>query len=88
MNVFLLALVLATSATNTQDQVDILIQGGTVVTMDDERRVLEGGRVAIRGDRIVDVLSATDPLPNAAETIDATGHLVIPASSTRMATRR
>jgi len=75
MNVFLLALALATSA---QDPVDILIRGGTVVTMDDERRVLEGGAVAIRGDRIEAVFSASDPLPDATETIDASGHLVIP----------
>lgn len=75
MNVFLLALALATSA---QDPVDILIRGGTVVTMDGERRVLEGGAVAIRGDRIEAILSASDPLPEAAETIDASGHLVIP----------
>ena len=75
MNVFLLALVLATSA---QGPADILIQGRTVVTMDDHRRVLEGGSVAIRGYRIKAILSATDPLPDAVETIDASGHLVIP----------
>jgi cytosine/adenosine deaminase-related metal-dependent hydrolase len=32
--------------------VDLLIKGGTVVTMDEEMRVLEEGSVAIRGDRI------------------------------------
>ncbi len=75
MNAFLLALVLAT---NAQSPVDILIRGGTVVTMDGERRVLESGAVAIRGDHIEAILSASDPLPDAAETIDASGHLVIP----------
>ena len=78
MNVFLLALVLVTSAQDPVDILDILIRGGTVVTMDGERRVLESGAVAIRGDRIEAILSASDPLPDAAETIDASGHLVIP----------
>ena len=78
MNVFLLALVLVTSAQDPVDILDILIRGGTVVTMDGERRVLESGAVAIRSDRIEAILSASDPLPDAAETIDASGHLVIP----------
>ena len=78
MNVFLLALVLVTSAQDPVDILDILIRGGTVVTMDGERRVLESGAVAIRGDGIEAILSASDPLPDAAETIDASGHLVIP----------
>jgi 5-methylthioadenosine/S-adenosylhomocysteine deaminase len=60
------------------DLLDILIRGGTVVTMDAGGRVLEGGSVAIRGDRIEAVLPSTAPLPEARETIDAAGHLVIP----------
>ena len=57
---------------------DLLIRGGTVVTMDAEMRVLEGGSVVIRGDRIAAVLASGDPLPEAREVVDATGHLVIP----------
>lgn len=37
------------------ESVDILITGGTVITMDATRRVLEDGAVAIRGDRIIAV---------------------------------
>ncbi len=58
--------------------VDLLIKGGTVVTMDAGRRVLEGGAVAVRGNRIVAVLLAGEALPPARETLDAAGQLVIP----------
>lgn len=75
MNTLLLTLFVAASV---QAPADILIHGGTIVTMDGERRVLEGGAVAIRSGRIGAVLDASDPLPDAAQTIDASGHLVIP----------
>jgi len=39
---------------------DILITGGTVITMDGQRRVLENGAVAIVGDRIVAVGTTAD----------------------------
>jgi 5-methylthioadenosine/S-adenosylhomocysteine deaminase len=58
--------------------VDLLVRGGTVVTMDGQERVLPGGSVAIRGERIDEVLAASEPLPDARETLDARGHLVIP----------
>ena len=38
-----------------RESVDILITGGTVITMDAARRVLEDGAVAVRADRIVAV---------------------------------
>ncbi len=57
---------------------DLLIRGGTVVTMDAEMQVLEGGSVVIRGDRIAAVLASGEALPEAREVVDATGHLVIP----------
>ncbi len=60
------------------DLLDILIRGGTVVTMDAGGRVLPEGAVAIRGDRIVSVLESGASLPSARETIDATGRLVVP----------
>ena len=47
-------------ASNPTERVDLLVTGGTVVTMDAERRVLEDGAVAIRGDRIVAVGSAAE----------------------------
>ena len=58
--------------------VDLLVTGGTVVTMDEEMRVLEGASVAVRGGRIEAVFQAGEALPEARETIEARGHLVIP----------
>src|SRR5712691_9089980 len=39
--------------------VDLIIRGGTVVTMDSKRRVIENGAVAVKGGRIVSAGSAT-----------------------------
>jgi 5-methylthioadenosine/S-adenosylhomocysteine deaminase len=61
-----------------QAPADLLIRGGTIVTMDASQRVLEGGAVAIEGDRITAVLAAGDALPPAREILEAEGHLVIP----------
>jgi len=58
--------------------VDLLVRGGTVVTVDREMRVLAGGSVAVRGGVIEAVIAPGQSLPPARETIDATGHLVIP----------
>jgi 5-methylthioadenosine/S-adenosylhomocysteine deaminase len=60
------------------DLVDLVIRGGTVVTMDPDRRVLEEGSVVIQGDRIQAVLESGQTVPSAKETVDATGYLVIP----------
>lgn len=58
---------------------DILITGGTVVTVDDDRRVLSAGAVAIVGDRIAEVGTAAELSRYvAARTIDATGMAVVP----------
>ena len=46
--------------------------------MDDELRVLEGGALVVDESRIVSVLAQGAALPEAGETIDATGMLVIP----------
>jgi cytosine/adenosine deaminase-related metal-dependent hydrolase len=59
---------------------DILITNGTVITMDKERRVLDGGAVAIEGSRIAAVgatatLRRTHPAPRV---IDATRKVVMP----------
>lgn len=56
----------------------LLVSGGVVVTMDDDRRVLDPGYVAVLDDRIVGV-GLLDECPFRAErTIDATGSVVIP----------
>ncbi len=56
----------------------LLIDGGTVVVMDDPGTVLEGGAVLVEGDRIAGLLAATDPRPAGVQVLDASGHLVIP----------
>ena len=55
----------------------ILISGGAVVTMDGDRRVLEGGDVLVEGDRITKV-SKRLRRPKAAHLIDARGCAVLP----------
>ena len=57
---------------------DLLIDGGWIVTVDAERRVLEGGAVVVQGERIAAVLGPDESRPTARETIDARGHVVMP----------
>ncbi|HIQ03060.1 MAG TPA: amidohydrolase, partial [Desulfurococcales archaeon] len=55
---------------------DILIRNGLIVTLDKDRRVIEGGFVAISGDRIEKV--GKDPTGITAEKIiDAKGKIVM-----------
>ena len=60
--------------------VDLIVRGGTVVTMDGTRRVIENGGVAIKGGRIVavDDTAAIDRNYAAREIVNATGKVVIP----------
>ena len=63
-----------------KEPVDLLVTGGTVVTMNDERRIIKNGAVAIRGDRIVAVGRAEE-LADAYEPagrVRADGRLVLP----------
>src|SRR6202789_918873 len=73
------ALVLSSTA-SAKDKVDLLVTGGTVVTMDVQRRVIEDGAVAIRGDSIVAVgpRAELERRFEAEQTIDAHGALVMP----------
>jgi 5-methylthioadenosine/S-adenosylhomocysteine deaminase len=64
-----------------QDRASLIVSGGTIVTMDPELRVIEGGSVVVSGQRIASVLPPGAPLPplsSSGERIDASGMLVIP----------
>jgi len=70
---------LAASA-QSRARADILITGGTVITMDPQRRVIENGAVAILGDRIVAVGTTQELAARyaAKQTIDARRKIVMP----------
>jgi 5-methylthioadenosine/S-adenosylhomocysteine deaminase len=73
---------IAQDATKQSVSVDLLVKGATIVTMDSNRRVLENGFLAVRGDEIIsigpDLASAYPKGLTANQTIDATGKLIIP----------
>ena len=68
------------SAQTHKEKADLLISGGTVVTMDASRAILEDGAVAVKGDTIVAVgpRSELEARYAAKQTIDARGGLVLP----------
>ena len=68
------------AATQRLRRVDVIVSGGTVVTMDASRRVIEDGAVAIEGGRIVAVGKRGDITRRyaAGEVIDARGRAVMP----------
>ena len=65
-------------ATSLRPDAPLLIDGGTIVVMDEAGTIIEGGAVLVEGDHIAAVLQPGAPRPADAEVIDATGHLVIP----------
>jgi 5-methylthioadenosine/S-adenosylhomocysteine deaminase len=85
--VALLLLILLTTAAPSLTQaqrrktvVDFIVRGGTVVTMDGARRVIENGSVAVKDGRIVAVGSVAEIDRNygSREIVNATGKVVIP----------
>jgi 5-methylthioadenosine/S-adenosylhomocysteine deaminase len=66
--------------TRRKTTVDLIIKGGTVVTMDGSRRVIENGGVAVKDGRIVAVANTAeiDRSYAAREVINAAGKVVIP----------
>ena len=60
--------------------VDTLILGGTIVTMDGARRVIENGGIAIKADKIVAIGTRAEISSGyrARRTINATGKVIIP----------
>ena len=60
--------------------VDILIEGGSIISMDDERRIIRNGVIAVEGDQIVDV-GARSEIGSAYKgrrVIDAGHHVITP----------
>jgi 5-methylthioadenosine/S-adenosylhomocysteine deaminase len=79
----ILGLLLASAASlaaASGERVDLLVTGGTVVTMDGELRVIENGAVAIRGERIVAVGLAAEleKKYRARRRLRADGRLILP----------
>ncbi len=70
----------STAAQTKKERVDLLLAGGTVVTMNAERRIIEDGAVAIKGDTIVAVGSRAEIEAKyaGAQTISAKGTLMLP----------
>jgi len=65
---------------DAKDKADLLITGGTLVTMDAQKRVIADGAVAVRGDSIVAVgrREEIEGQFEGAKTIDAHGAIIMP----------
>ena len=63
-----------------KEKEDLIVSGGTVVTMDAQRRVIADGAVVVRGDSVVAVGSSAEieARYEAAKKIDARGAIVMP----------
>jgi 5-methylthioadenosine/S-adenosylhomocysteine deaminase len=70
----------AGSFAQTKKDVDLIVSGGIVVTMDGSRTILHDGSVAVRGDSIVAAgpRAEVETKYKASQTIDAHGALVLP----------
>ncbi len=77
---FLLGAPASAAAVQRARRVDLIVSGGTVVTMDAQRRVIEDGAVAVADGRVVAVGKRADVLRrhSARQVIDARGRAVIP----------
>ncbi len=67
-------------AGQAQQNVDLIVSGGIVVTMDGQRAILDDGSVAVKGDAIVGVgpRAEIESRYAGAQVIDARGKLVLP----------
>ena len=74
------ASIIPTVAQRREIPVDLIIRGGTVVTMDGSRRVIENGGIAIKDGRIVavDPAAVMDLNYSSRQVVEAQGKVVIP----------
>ncbi len=72
--------VLFAQAAAAKEHADLLVSDGTVITMDGQRRVLDDGAVAVRGDMVVAVgpRAELEARFDAARRIDARYKLIMP----------
>src|SRR5437870_4367014 len=74
--------VLCASVANCSEKADLIITGGTVLTMDASHRVIENGAIAVKAGKIVAVGTAAEIkskyTATPAQTISAAGHIVMP----------
>jgi 5-methylthioadenosine/S-adenosylhomocysteine deaminase len=81
LSIFVLFLYIPSSwSQSPKEKVDLLVTGGTVVTMNDGRTILDDGALAIKGDSIVAIGLRTDieAKYSAADTLNASGKLILP----------
>jgi 5-methylthioadenosine/S-adenosylhomocysteine deaminase len=78
--VFLFVCIHANAQNAKKEKVDVIITGGTVVTMDGSRTIIDDGAVAIKGDLIVAAAPRIEieTKYTAAQTIDARNKFVLP----------
>src|SRR5258708_20223040 len=63
-----------------KEKADLLVSGGTIVTMDGQRRILEDGAIAVKGDAVLALgpragIQSKFPAP---QTINAKGEFMLP----------
>ena len=61
-----------------RENVDVVLEGGIVVTLDEERRIYDPGYIVVDGGSIVDLGSGSSNSYNAKKTIDASGKVILP----------
>src|SRR5882724_3283033 len=63
-----------------KERADLIVLGGTIVTMDQTRRVIENGAIAIARGRIVGIgpIAEIEAKFEAHQKIDASGRVIIP----------
>ncbi len=80
LSVFICGFAFSVHAQGKKERVDLLVSGGTVMTMDGARRIVADGAVAIRGDSIVAVgpRGEIEARYRGRRRINAAGRIVLP----------